>query len=65
MENLSEQNNKKQNYLALGEVFSYIKNIFKKKKNANFNVRMMHGVNRISIILFAIAILIWTIRRIF
>ena len=59
MENTSPQKTDKQNYFALGEILVYIKNIFKKKEGANFNVRLMHGVNRITIVMFAIAFLIW------
>ena len=65
MENTSPQKTEKQNYFALGEILVYIKNIFKKKEGASFNVRMMHGVNRITIVMFTIALVIWTVRRIF
>lgn len=39
-------------YFKLGEVFGYF---FRKKdpnKKPNFNLRMMHGINKISIIIF-------------
>ena len=65
MENSSSEKTEKQNYFAVGEVFLYIKNIFKKKEGASINVRLMHGVNRITIIMFAIALLVWTARRLF
>ena len=65
MENISPQKTEKQNYFAFGEVISYIKNIFKKKEGVSTNVRVMHGINRITIIMFAIALLVWTARRLF
>lgn len=65
MENTSPQKTNNQNYFAFGEVLSYVKNLFKKKEGASFNVRLMHGVNRITIVMFAIAVLVWTARRLF
>jgi hypothetical protein len=65
MGDISPKKTEKQNYFAVGEVFLYIKNIFKKKEGASVNVRLMHGVNRITIVMFAIAFLIWLTRRLF
>lgn len=48
-------NNKKESwrdYFALGEVWGYF---FRKKdpnRPSNFNLRMMHGINKISILMF-------------
>ena len=50
-------------YFDLGEVFTYF---FRKKDpnhKPNFNLRMMHGINKISIIVFLIAFVIWLIKR--
>ena len=48
-----------------GEVFKYF---FRKKrinKNPNINLRLMHGINKISIIIFIVAVLIIVGRIIF
>lgn len=52
-------------YFQLGEVATYFKRLFgKKDPNApsNVNLKMMHGINKISIIIFLIAIIVMTIR---
>ncbi len=51
---------KKRNYLAVGEVFTYF---FTKRPHINFNVRMMHGINKLSIIMFLAALIFWIIKR--
>jgi len=47
---------------------SYI-NIFGKKKQpgakGNINLQLMHGINRISILVFLAAIIYWLIRHVF
>jgi hypothetical protein len=51
-------------YFRFGEVLGYF---FRKKdpeRKTNFNLRVMHGINKISIIIFLIAILILILRRI-
>ncbi|TAF34985.1 MAG: hypothetical protein EAZ57_01935 [Cytophagales bacterium] len=50
----------KRNYLAVGEVFTYF---FKKRPEINFNVKVMHGINKLSILMFLAALIIWTIKR--
>jgi len=43
---------KSQEYFNFGELFGYF---FRKKdpnRKSNFNLRMMHGINKISIIIF-------------
>ncbi len=45
----------------LGEAFSYFINVFKKpdpNKPTNVNIRMMHGINRISIVMFLICLVV-------
>lgn len=65
---MSDENTKERNsikdYFALSEVFTYF---FRKKpdKKPNFNLRMMHGINKISIIVFLIAVMVIIARRIF
>ena len=51
-------------YFRLGEVFGYF---FRKKDPArpsNFNLRMMHGINKISILMFLAAIIYFIIKHI-
>ncbi len=62
----TEQNSWK-DYFKLGEVASYFRRLFgKKDPNApsNVNLKMMHGINKISIVLFLIAIIIMITRAI-
>lgn len=50
-------------YFRLGEVFGYF---FRKKdptRPTNFNLRMMHGINKISIIMFLIGIVFIIIKK--
>ena len=52
-------------YFQLGDVFYYFVRVFK-KPNANdpssFNLRMMHGINRISIIMFLFCLIVMIVR---
>ena len=44
-------------YFQFGEVFGYF---FRKKdpnRKTNFNLRMMHGINKISIIMFLVGLI--------
>ncbi len=52
-------------YFQLGEVFKYFIRVFKKPDpNApnSFNLRVMHGINRISIVMFIFCMIIMIIR---
>jgi hypothetical protein len=52
-------------YFRLGEVFGYF---FRKKdpsRPTNFNLRMMHGINKISIIMFLIGIIFVIVKKFF
>lgn len=62
-ENTDNRNSFK-DYFAVGEVFTYF---FRKKpdKKPSFNLRMMHGINKISIIVFLIAVVVIIARRLF
>ncbi|MCU0402336.1 MAG: hypothetical protein MUE75_15245 [Algoriphagus sp.] len=62
---MSEKNQVKE-FFKLGEVGNYFVSIFKKpdpNKPTNFNLRMMHGINKISILVFLFALIVWTIKR--
>ncbi|MDQ6482317.1 DUF6728 family protein [Dyadobacter sp. LHD-138] len=52
-------------YFQLGDVFYYFVRVFK-KPNPNdptsFNLRMMHGINKISIVMFLICLIIMIVR---
>ena len=62
---MSEKNQVKE-FFKLGAVGDYFINIFKKpdpNKPTNFNLRIMHGINKISILVFLFALIVWTIKR--
>jgi len=53
-------------YFRIGPVFRYFINVFRKpdpSKPTSVNLRMMHGINRISIIMFLFAIIVYTVRH--
>lgn len=57
-----EEKMKLKEYFGFAEVFTYF---FRKKdpnRPRNFNLRMMHGINKISIIIFLIALTVMIIR---
>ena len=52
-------------YFNFGEVFGYF---FRKKdpnSRPNFNLRMMHGINKISIIVFLLGIIFFILKHVF
>ena len=66
MEQQTNQEKKKlsfREFISLGEVGSYF---FRKKdpnRPTNINIKMMHGVNKISILIFLLGILFIIIKR--
>lgn len=61
----AEEKNSLKNYFDLGEVFGYF---FRKKdpnRPKNVNIRMMHGINKFSIIVFLLAIIFLIVKRLF
>lgn len=53
------------NYFQFGEVLTYF---FRKKdpnRKSNFNIKMMHGINKISILVFLMAVIVLLIRHVF
>lgn len=50
----------------LGEVFTYFIRVFKKDKEGIYpkseNLKIMHGINRISIVMFLICLIIMIVR---
>ncbi|SEJ33539.1 hypothetical protein SAMN04487995_4267 [Dyadobacter koreensis] len=52
-------------YFQLGDVFYYFVRVFKKPNPndpSSFNLRMMHGINRISIIMFLFCLIVMIVR---
>ncbi|MPR36427.1 DUF6728 family protein [Salmonirosea aquatica] len=52
-------------YFQLGDVFRYFIRVFKKpdpNDPSSFNLRMMHGINRISIVMFLFCVVVMIIR---
>ena len=52
-------------YFDLGPVFGYF---FRKKdpnRKTNFNLRMMHGINKISMLMFLVGIIFIIIKKLF
>lgn len=54
--------------LKVGPVINYFSRVFKKDKDGKYpsstNLKMMHGINKISIVLFLIAVIVMIIRAI-
>jgi len=64
---MSEKNQVKE-FFKLGEVGNYFIRVFRKHDpNApcNINLRMMHGINKISILIFLFAVIFWSVKRLF
>ncbi len=52
-------------YFNLGPVFGYFFRKNDPNRKTNFNLRMMHGINKISILMFLIGIIFIIIKRLF
>lgn len=66
-QNQDANNNKKgiRNLFSLGEVFGYF---FRRKDPSrpdNVNIKIMHGINKISIIVFLLAVIYLIAKRLF
>jgi hypothetical protein len=60
-------NSKIKEFFQLGEVGNYFFRVFGKpdpNKPSNFNIRMMHGINKISILIFLGAVIFWIVKRV-
>lgn len=54
-------------YFKIGDVFRYFFRVFQKPKPGapnSVNLRMMHGINRISIIMFIFCLIVMIVRAI-
>ncbi len=60
----SEKRNRLEDYFKFGAFFAYFVRLFKRDKSAsrNINLRMMHGINRISILMFLVALIVMITR---
>ncbi|PQA59872.1 DUF6728 family protein [Siphonobacter curvatus] len=59
------ESNRIKNQFKLGEAFRYFFRVFGKKDPSrpdSFNLRMMHGINRISIIMFLFCLVVMLVR---
>ncbi|MEX2591503.1 MAG: DUF6728 family protein [Anditalea sp.] len=59
-------NHKLKEFFQMGAVGNYFFRVFSKSdpnQKTNFNLRMMHGINKISILIFLAAMILWVIRR--
>lgn len=52
-------------FLGFKEVLEYYFRKKEKGRKVDFNLRMMHGINKISIIIFLIALIILIVRHLF
>jgi hypothetical protein len=60
-------NSKIKEFFQLGEVGNYFFRVFGKpdpNRPSNFNIRMMHGINKISILIFLGAVIFWIVKRV-
>ena len=61
----SKKKNSIKDYFQVGEVLGYF---FRKKdpsRPKNFNIKVMHGVNKISIIIFLLGVIYLIVKRLF
>lgn len=52
-------------FFSLGEVFGYFFRSKEKNKTDNLNLKMMHGINKISIVIFLLGVIFLIIKNVF
>ncbi|WPR74271.1 DUF6728 family protein [Algoriphagus sp. NG3] len=60
------ENNKVKEFFKLGDFGNYFVRVFQKQNpehKSNINLRMMHGINKISIVVFLVAVIFWVVKR--
>jgi len=64
---MSNDNKKKgwKEFFSMGEVFGYFFRSKDKNKTDNVNLRMMHGINKISIVVFLMGVIFLIIKHLF
>ncbi|MEB2781798.1 DUF6728 family protein [Algoriphagus sp. C2-6-M1] len=61
------ENNKVKDFFKVGEFGNYFVRVFQKpdpNQKSNINLRMMHGINKISIVVFLLALIFWIVKRV-
>lgn len=59
-------NNKAKSFFNMGDFGNYFVRVFQKpdpNQKSNYNLRMMHGINKISIVVFLLALIFWIVKR--
>ncbi len=62
-EELPKKSNRVKEFFAVGDVFRYISRLWTPQREANINTRIMHGINRIAIVIFLAALIYWIFKR--
>lgn len=52
-------------FFSMGEVFGYFFRSKEKNKTDNLNLKMMHGINKISIVIFLLGVIFLIIKNVF
>lgn len=52
-------------FFSMGEVFGYFFRSKEKNKTDNLNLKMMHGINKISIVVFLLGVIFLIIKHLF
>jgi len=52
-------------FFSLGQVFGYFFRSKEKNKTDNLNLKMMHGINKISIVVFLMGVIFLIIKHLF
>ncbi|WP_057939919.1 DUF6728 family protein [Algoriphagus resistens] len=58
--------NKAKSFFNMGDFGNYLVRVFQKpdpNQKSNYNLRMMHGINKISIVVFLLALIFWIVKR--
>ncbi|KEO74885.1 DUF6728 family protein [Anditalea andensis] len=64
---MSNKKNNVKDFFQVGAVGNYFFRVFRKpdpNQKSNINLRMMHGINKISIIVFLGAVIFWILKRV-
>lgn len=65
MSDKSSLKSKLREFFSLGEVGSYFFRRHDPSRPSNFNIRMMHGINKFSILVFLVAVVYLVSRKLF
>ena len=62
---IKREKNTVKDYFSFGEVLGYFFRKNDPNRKSSFNLRMMHGINKISILMFLVAVIVLVVRRFF